>query len=371
MQPTVEDIKINEHSSAREVRSVMPENRRERSYALAIVIFVINVLLYGATFTFMLWPDMPLLNLGMAILNGIFIGLLFIVGHDACHGSFTPSSALNKLLARLAFLPSLQPYTSWSYSHNGLHHGWTNLKGKDVVFVPYTLEEYRALSAGRRFLERVFRSPFGVGLMYLSQIWWKYEVFPRADHAPKDKVTFFWDRVLVASFLIVQIAVAVLISFTLEGPPWYLVLRALGLLVISYAVWFLLIAIITFQQHTNPDVPWYDNAEEWNFYRGQLHSTPHMHYPLWLHSILHNVMDHNAHHVDPLVPMYQLTTSQRSLEHACGDDIVTSLGTIRQYLRTMKVCRLYDYAKHQWTDYDGSPTSRAGLHQLVELAQAS
>jgi omega-6 fatty acid desaturase (delta-12 desaturase) len=355
-----------EHSTAREIRQTLPEGRRTRSNILALVIFAMNVVVYIATFILMFWPDVLAINLLFAVFNGMTIGTMFIVGHDACHGSFTSSSTLNKVLARLAFLPSLQPYTSWTYSHNGLHHGWTNLKGKDVVFVPYTMAEYRALHWSRRWMERVFRSPFGIALMYASQIWWKYEVFPKAEHAPKDKQTFFWDRLLVAGFLIVQIAVALVLSYEAEAPVWWWAGGAMGMLLLSYAAWFLLIAIITFQQHTHPEVPWYDNWEEWNFYRGQLHSTPHMEYPFWLHWLLHNVMDHNAHHVDPQIPMYQLTTSQRSLEQSYGEDIATSLGTIRQYLKTLRVCRLYDYEKHQWTDFDGTPTSPSGLNVLAQ-----
>ena len=137
------------------------------------------------------------------------------------------------------------------------------------------------------------------------------------------------------------------------------------LIFITYAVWFWLIGFVTFQQHTHPDVPWYDDLDEWNFYRGQIHGTPHISFPMWLHKLLHNVMDHNAHHVDPLIPMYHLPASQRTLEHHFGTDLVISIWSLREYVRTLKVCRLYDYANHQWLDFDGKPTSRSGLNLLV------
>ncbi len=364
--PTVEASQpVSESSKARELRSLMPDDRRERSYAISLGIFFLNLLVYVATFALMFVYDQPFLNIVASVLNGMVIGLLFIVGHDACHGSFTPSARINQILARLAFLPSLQPYTSWAYSHNGLHHGWSNLKGKDVVFVPFTLAEYQALSWGRRLLERIHRTAFGVGLMYLTQIWWKTELFPAPLHSPKDKTAFFLDRLLVAAFLVVQIGAALLLSFTIPAEPWYLVLRAVLLLGLSYAAWFLLIGVITFQQHTHPEVPWYDKMEEWNFYRAHIHSTPHLLHPTWLRRLLHNIMDHNAHHVDPLIPLYQLNASQHSLEDSCGRDVVTNGGSIRAYLKTLRICRLYDYEKHQWTDYDGTPTSAPGLNLLT------
>ena len=190
--PTVEASQpVSENSKARELRSLMPDDRRERSYAIGLGLFFLNLLIYVATFAFMFLYDQPFLNIVTAVLNGMVIGLLFIVGHDACHGSFTPSARINQILARVAFLPSLQPYASWAYSHNGLHHGWSNLKGKDVVFVPFTLSEYQALSWGRRLLERIHRTAFGVGLMYLTQIWWKHELFPAPSSLSKDKAAFF------------------------------------------------------------------------------------------------------------------------------------------------------------------------------------
>jgi len=363
--PTDEAIlPVSERSKARELRSAMPANRRDRSFVISLGIFSLNVMVYVATFTFMFLYDQPFLNIVAAVMNGMVIGLLFIVGHDACHGSFTPSPRLNSILARLSFLPSLQPYSSWLYTHNGLHHGWTNLKGKDVVFVPFTLAEYRALPWWRRLLERIHRTAFGVALMHLTEIWWKYELFPTPLHSPKDKTTFFLDRLLVAGFFAVQISAAMLLSFTIPADPWYLVVRAVLLLILSYAVWFLLIGVITFQQHTHPEAPWYDNMEEWNFYRAHIHSTPHLQYPTWLRRLLHNIMDHNAHHVDPLIPLYQLNASQHRLEDTCGTDVITNWGSIRAYLKTLRVCRLYDYEKHQWTDYDGTPTSAAGLNKL-------
>ena len=105
MQTAPAPVAITEFSKARELRHMMPEDRRERSYWMAWGIFALNVVLYVVTFVFMFWPDQPFLNLACVVLNGVFTGLLFLVGHDACHGSFTPSAVLNRVLARIAFLP--------------------------------------------------------------------------------------------------------------------------------------------------------------------------------------------------------------------------------------------------------------------------
>ena len=91
----------------------------------------------------------------------LVIGSLFVIGHDAAHNSLTPVGWLNRLLGRLVFLPAWHPYTSWTHSHNTMHHGWTMFKGRHPDFPPFTKAEYDALPFWRRMLERVYRSPLG------------------------------------------------------------------------------------------------------------------------------------------------------------------------------------------------------------------
>ena len=68
-------------------------------------------------------------------------------------------------------------------------------------------------------------------------------------------------------------------------------------------------------------------------------------------------MEHTAHHAEPFVPLYRLAEAQKSLERAYRRDIVRVLWTPASFLRTLRVCRLYDYGCHRWIDYDGTPLS--------------
>lgn len=56
---------------------------------------------------------------------------LFLIGHDACHGSFFASPALNNIFGRIAFLPSMTAFSLWDVGHNVAHHGFNNLRGRD------------------------------------------------------------------------------------------------------------------------------------------------------------------------------------------------------------------------------------------------
>jgi hypothetical protein len=42
---------------------------------------------------------------------------LFVIGHDACHGSLTASRLLNALIGRMAFVPSAHSFSLRAYFH--------------------------------------------------------------------------------------------------------------------------------------------------------------------------------------------------------------------------------------------------------------
>ena len=90
------------------------------------------------------WAKVPL-----GILNGAFIGVFFIVGHDACHGILFPRRWMNRIGGRMCLMPALHPFAAWVHNHNGLHHGFTNIRERDPGFPPLSLDEYRAMPRWR------------------------------------------------------------------------------------------------------------------------------------------------------------------------------------------------------------------------------
>jgi omega-6 fatty acid desaturase (delta-12 desaturase) len=114
----------------------------------------------------------------------------------------------------------------------------------------------------------------------------------------------------------------------------------------------------TFQHHTHPRVIWYAEESEWSFYRSQVEGTVHVVFPRWLELLLHNIMEHTAHHIDTRVPLYRLNDAQRAVENAFGAErVITERFTFAGMSRVFRCCRLYDYETHQWLDFDGRPTT--------------
>src|SRR5579862_5696568 len=151
---------------------------RGKSTGWALTIVGIDLTCYLACVAIAIRKANSWVGVVFGALAGVGTGALFLVGHDACHGSFTKSPRLNAWLGRIVFLPSLTPFSSWETGHNHTHHQYTNLKTRDYVWAPFSKAEYDRLPAWRRTLERIYRSASGVGLYYAIEIWWKHLFCP-------------------------------------------------------------------------------------------------------------------------------------------------------------------------------------------------
>jgi omega-6 fatty acid desaturase (delta-12 desaturase) len=321
-----------------------------RSRVIALALVAVDVGFYIAALVgvlrFTWWPA----RVTCSIIAGLNIALLFILAHDACHGSFTPSPTLNAFIGRLCFLPALFPFSPWEHGHNRLHHGWTNLSGKDYVWCPFSLEEFRALPRWRRALERTYRTTPGVALYAIVGIWWGHMICPSVeDRRSLDPVVSRLDRALVATY----IAANVLIIAPCGGSALVLCL------LVPWVVFNWLFGMVILQHHTHPHTRWFRTREEWTFYSGQIANTVHVVFPRAIDLLLHNITVHGAHHVDPKVPLYKLSGVQSRLEQSFGADMIIERWSLATHRKLLRTCRLFDYEHHCWLDFDGTPTSPA------------
>ena len=134
-----------------------------------------------------------------------------------------------------------------------------------------------------------------------------------------------------------------------------LLILVLGGMVLPFLLWNWLSGFATFLQHTHPRITWYCDREEWSFFRGQVQSAIHVMFPWPVGPILHNIMEHTAHHVDPSIPLYNLPCSQRHLEQSYSEDVIVEKFTIAYFVRVLAQCQLYDYRTRQWLNFEGSP----------------
>lgn len=186
-------------------RVLVQQFRAKRNF-LAVGLVGLDVAIYLLSFclgalSLSLW-----IKLSCGILCGLWIARLFVLGHDACHQSLTSKRPLNRLIGRLAFLPSLTPYSTWELAHNSIHHVFSNWSEKDYVWRPFSKNEFESLTLWRKGLERLYRNPFGHWLYYLLEIWWNRLLFPQQKYLPTRATGYSLDSILVSLVLLAQLA---------------------------------------------------------------------------------------------------------------------------------------------------------------------
>jgi len=322
----------------------------------ALALAALDISLFAAALAAVVLLHSLFLKLAAGVLTGLVIGRLFILGHDACHQSFTPRRGLNRWLGRLVFLPSLTPYSLWEIGHNVVHHGYTNLRGVDFVWQPHTLAEYRAMPRGRRALERLYRSGWAPWLYYLVEIWWRRLLFPNARHMPSRRPAFRRDSWLVCAFAALWIGALAAVARTTGQSAVALVGSGF---VLPFLVWNALIGFVVYVHHTHVGVSWYQDKPSWAASMPFVSTTVHLTFRCAAGGLLHHITEHTAHHVDMSVPLYRLKDAQAELERRLRPHIVVQPFSWRWYAETARRCKLYDFESGCWTDFEGRPTSQA------------
>lgn len=349
-QPIPEGAPLPHRKVIRSWLTPIGERETARAIALLVLDMAIFLALIAGTVVFPAWWA----KLACGLVAGFVTGRLFIIGHDACHQSYTPHRRLNRVLGRIAMGPSLTPYSLWEVGHNVVHHGYTNLKGVDFVWAPLTKEEFEALTPGKRLMERIYRSGWGPAVYYFIEMWWKRMYFPNKTYMGTRRAEFKWDGVLVTTIATVWIASLVALAHATGQSAWSLV--GFGF-VVPFVFWNAMIGFVVYVHHTHTAVQWHDDKVAWAKAAPFVSTTVHMTFPLKFGTLMHHIMEHTAHHVDMSVPLYKLKQAQKLLEDTLPGRIIIQHFSWRWYFETARKCKLYDFTRRCWTDFQGRPTS--------------
>jgi omega-6 fatty acid desaturase (delta-12 desaturase) len=325
-----------------------------RSLRTGLSLFAVHSALYFVTLAGALAPLPIPLNAAFAVANGVLIALLFIIGHDGAHGSFVPGQKLNLRIARLAFVPCAHSVSLWRVIHNKLHHGRTNLKGVDGVWAPMSKAEYDRAHPLRRWLERVYRGPFGPLIYYYLEFWIQRVLLPLASEVRAD-----WRRHLPESLFVLAALALTLAGILTAGkalapdrPLWLVFLIGWA---IPYTVWNYLMAFTTYLNHTHPSIPWFDDEASWSRSEANLYGTAYVRMPFNI-PLYTKVMAHTAHHLQPGVPVYALPEAQAELNRRYSGLVDYKLN-VGEYKKIYRACKLFDFDRRCWTDFRGVPTT--------------
>jgi omega-6 fatty acid desaturase (delta-12 desaturase) len=276
---------------------------------------------------------------------GFQILRLASIAHDAGHLNYTGSRALDKMIARLAFLPALQPFGTWEIAHNVIHHSWTSIRGKDYVWIPKTKEEFDTLSFSRRSLERLYRSPWGHGFYYLIDLWLLRVLAPGLRWTEIRRPSHRLDIVLTGAFALGWGAAAIGGARLLGRNPAAALFYAE---IAPFLVWCELFGLTLYLQHTHPRARFFGDRSEWKFYSSQAASATHIEFPRPFEWLLHGIFEHTAHHLDTSIPFYELHQAQRALNRVLSGTNVVYRWSWGEFLRCCRICKLYDYERQRW-----------------------
>jgi omega-6 fatty acid desaturase (delta-12 desaturase) len=322
---------------------------RGKSAATATAITIATFAFYTVTLVAALAAPSLWVALPASLLCGLAIGLMFIVGHDACHQAFTGSALANGLIGRVVFLPSLHPYSLWDLGHNRTHHRFNNVRGKDYVWEPMSPADYRSATPLQRLRYRFYRSPPGLLFYYGCEIWAKRMFFVLPLKVADRRPAYAWDLLTVWAFLPLQLWLIVRLGHAFGRAPAHALL--IGFLV-PFLTWNGLISFVIYLHHIHPRIPWYESVDAWRVANGRIAGTAHVNFPPLVDKLLLHIMQHNAHHYAPGVPLYRLAPLQRLIQARGG---VAWRWSPRPFLAIVRQCKLFDYDAGAWREFDASP----------------
>lgn len=330
-----------------------------RSLPRALALYVTHLAFYFATLYAILQPWPWWVSLPFCLLNGLAIGLLFVLGHEAAHRTLVPGKRLNDWLARIAFIFPAHSRAVWVVAHNSNHHRFTNLLHKDGVWEPMTLQAYQNASRWRRAYERFERSPLGGLTFYYWGILFTRAGLPLRMNTPNKWRRFGPDIAFMVLGVVTLITlIAGLGNYLDPSRPLAQAIFLGWMLPFILGLWFISVSI--YLNHTHPDIIWFDKAEDWSYYGAQIKGSTDVIMPWVLRKafpLYQDVMAHTAHHGFVNVPIYNLPEAQAAIVRRYGRDVVRYNFSLHRYLDIVRRCKLIDTERKCWVDFNGVPTS--------------
>ncbi|MFA9289723.1 MAG: fatty acid desaturase [Solirubrobacteraceae bacterium] len=240
-----------------------------------------------------LWSITWVILLG--ILNGFFLGRIFIVQHDCGHKSFTSSNKWNVFIGTVCSLFTVIPFKYWAKSHNFHHEHNSQLETSGVGDVEVlTTEEYRKLPLFRKIRYRVYRSPLYLftigGFSYVT-------IYNRFSNLKNEYFNKVKNNVTYSNAAIGLVYVG--IGYLL-GPINFFVVQLINLFFFgTYALWFFYI------QHQHKDI-YKSPRENWNYLLSAIRGSTFYDLPRIGHWLSGNIGFHHIHHLSPTIPNYNL-----------------------------------------------------------------
>ena len=286
------------------------------------------------------------LTLLLAIPTAGFVVRVFIIFHDAGHGSFFKSSRANAVIGWITGIITWTPYDYWRHDH-AVHHATTgdlDRRGKGDVYT-MTVEEYLAAPWWSRTVYRVTRNPlvmFTVGPLIQFIV---VNRFYPAGTGRRERLSVHLTNLALA-------LVVGLLVWRLGWQAFVLVEAPVMLLATVAGVW------LFYVQH-NFDRTYFVRREDWVFFTAGMNGSSFYKLPRLLQWFSGNIGFHHIHHLSPGIPNYNLEKCYRADPLFQNVERVTLLSGLKAL-----TYRLWDEEHRTWVGFGqvkalrGGPTRR-------------
>ena len=330
------------------VRDIIPARCYQRSARRATVALVQAWMLWLVPVAALLFTDTWYLVAPLWLLAGLAVAGLFVLGHDASHGALVSSRRANRVIAQLCMAPSAHVEAAWDLGHNRIHHGYTTREGFDFVWHPLTAEQYRELGTLAKLQHRIEWSWLGSGAYFLRSVWW--DKMWRYNAPGKRRNAIIRDKTTLTIAMVLALGGAATFG-ALTGGLVAAFWVPVKLFVVPFLLFVHIIGWTVYVHHVAPDIRWWPR-KEWSQFRGQMESTTILHMPRLLNRLwFHNIFVHVPHHVDARIPFHRLPAAAAAIAEHYPDTVRSGRITMREYLRTAKACKLYDFEQGSWLPY--------------------
>lgn len=296
----------------RGVREAIPEHCFKRSYvhSLGVTAWDLAVVAFSGYAIYYANASLPAAASPLAWLfywwyQGLTFTGLWVIAHECGHGGFTDSRLVNDAVGFLLHSSLVTPYFSWAITH-AKHHHYTNHMTMGETWVPADVDPNKKSVLAAKTKKGTIKR---IVLIFLAG-WYMY-LFVNATGAkqnrgashfnPKAKSLFKKkDQNYVRASTVGVLFALAAIGLGIHNYGFFDVWRYY---IVPQMIANFYLCMITFMQHTHPDVPHF-NDDEWTWLRGAVSTIDRSMGPFADYKTHYIVPSHVAHHIFSDMPYY-------------------------------------------------------------------
>ena len=330
----IEELKSDFKNWQKMVRTyIKPDNKKATVQIITSVLPFIGIwVLMYFSLDWSYW-----LTLALGFLNAFFLVRIFIIQHDCGHMSFFKNRKVNRFIGQICSVFSLIPFTYWAKSHN-YHHEHTVMlhEHRDIGDIKtLTVEEYAKLDRKGKFQYRLYRSSpvmFLIGPLYYILIHNRLPLI-RFKEWRKTRQSLIWSNLLA-------VIVYCTIGFLVGWVNFIKVQIPITVFFAMVAIWFFYVQ----HQHEQNYRAWKD---KWDYLTSAIKGSTYYKLPRVMHWMTGNIGFHHVHHLNSLIPSYNLRKCH--FDNPIFEKHVIIMG-IRESFKTIKN-KLWDEANEKMISF--------------------